>query len=95
MAGLLTPIFESYGQFDATNISKEEQNISLMVWNLNNLPIISYNAVTELVSLDKAGNVPNTQAQIFNIGVKMIWKTQDFETGLSKWFKHAAVAHTW
>ena len=25
----------------------------------------------------------------------MIWKTQDFETGLSNWFECTSVEHTW
>ena len=31
---------------------------------------------------------------MFNLGVERIHKTQDFETGLSKWFKRPAVEHT-
>ena len=65
-----------------------------MVWNLNNSPVIVQNEVEELVYLAKAGNFPKTQAQNFNIGVEMIWKTQYFETGISEWFKRPAVEHT-
>ena len=58
-----------------------------MVWNLNDSPDILYNVVEELVTLAAAGNVPKTQTQIFTVSVKMIRKTQDFETGPSEWFK--------
>ena len=47
------------------------------------------------MDLDTAGNFSNTQAQIFNIGVEMIRKTQVFETGIIKWFMHPAGEHTW
>ena len=55
-----------------------------MVWNLNDPPIIVYNAVKELVSLELSCNIPKTQAQIVTIGVEMISKTQYFETFLRK-----------
>ena len=65
-----------------------------MVCNINGTPVIVYNAIKELVALATEGNVPKTQAQIVNIGVEMIQKTRDFETGISKWFKRTAVEHT-
>ena len=53
-----------------------------MVWNLNNPPVIVYITVRELVDLTTEGNVSKTQDQIVTIGVEMIRKTQDPETGL-------------
>ena len=47
------------------------------------------------MDLTKSVDVPKTQAQIVNIVVEMICKTQYFETGLSKWFERPAVEHTW
>ena len=92
VAELLSRFFASYGLVDDTKVAKEEQKVALVVCNP---PVIVYNAVQELVALAADGNVPKTQAQIFAIGVEMIQNTQDFETGLSKWFKHPAVEHTW
>ena len=66
-----------------------------MVWKLNDPPIIVYNTVEELVDLAAAGNLPKTKAQIVTIGVEMIRKTQDPETGLIEWFKRPAVEYTW
>ena len=66
-----------------------------MVWNLNNPPVIVYITVRELVNLATEGNVSKTQDQIVTIGVEMIWKTQDPETGLIEWFKRPAVEYTW
>ena len=82
VAALLTHISASNGLVDASKIAKEEQNISLIVWNLNDPPIILYITVRELVSLAVSGNVTNTQTQIFTICMEMMQKTQDFETGL-------------
>ena len=65
-----------------------------MVWNLNNIPVIVYNTVKELVVLSKSDNVPKTQAQIVNIGVEMILMIQDSETGISEWFEIPEVDHT-
>ena len=42
--------------------------------------------VKDLVYLPKVGNFLKTQDKLFNIGVEMIWNTQDFETGISEWF---------
>ena len=61
---------------------QRRKKFALLVWNLNNFPVILYNAVKELVDLSAAGNFPKTQAQIANFTVKMIQNTQDFETGL-------------
>ena len=47
------------------------------------------------MDLTKSVDVPKTQAQIVNIVVEMICKTQYSETGLSKWFERPAVEHTW
>ena len=66
-----------------------------MFWNLNDTPVVVYNAGEELVDLSAAGNFPKTQAQIVNIGVEIIHKTQDFETGPRKWFDSTAVEHMW
>ena len=82
VAALLTHISASNGLVDASKIAKEEQNISLIVWNLNDPPIILYITVRELVSLAVSGNVTNTQTQIFTICMEMMQKTQDFDTGL-------------
>ena len=65
----MTPIYASYGLVDATKISKEEQNVSLMIWNINYSPVILYNSVEELVALSATYNVPKAQAKIFSIGV--------------------------
>ena len=94
VAEFLTHIFASYVLVDATKIAKEEQKVALMVWNLNDPPVIVYNAVDKLVALAEAGNIPKTQAQILTIGVEMIRKTQAFETGLNEFFEHPAVEHT-
>ena len=72
-----------------------KKQIVFMVLNLSFPPVIVYNTFKELVSLSVASNVPNTQAQIFNIGVEVIQKNQDFETCLSKWFEHPAVENMW
>ena len=47
------------------------------------------------MALDASGNVHKTQAQMFNLGVERIHKTQDFETGPRKWFDSTAVEHMW
>ena len=60
MAELLTRLFSSYGLVDATKIAKEEQKVALIVWNLNNPPVIVYSAVDELLDLAVAVNVPKT-----------------------------------
>ena len=84
---IMTHLFASYGLVDDTKIAKEEQKISLMVWILNDPPVIVFNTVEKLVYLSKLGNVPKTQDQIFNIGVEIICKTRDFETGINEWFE--------
>ena len=66
-----------------------------MVWNLNYPPGIVYHAVEELAAVSVSGNIPNKQAQIFTIGVEMIWKNQYFGTGIIKYFEPPAVDHTW
>ena len=66
-----------------------------MIWNLNDPPVIVYNAAEEFVALAKTVNVPNTQAKIINTGVNIIRRTQDFETGLSEWFDSPEVEHVW
>ena len=47
------------------------------------------------MDLSTEGNVSKTQDQIVTIGMEMIWKTQDPETGLIEWFKRPAVEYTW
>ena len=47
------------------------------------------------MDLDNVVNVPKTQAQVFNIGVEIIGKTREFETGISEWFEHPTVEHMW
>ena len=66
-----------------------------MFWNINNPPVIIYNVVKELAVLAASSNSPKTQAQTLKIGVEMIQKTKNFETGLSKWFERPVVEHTW
>ena len=95
VAELLTRLFSSYGLVDATKIAKEEKKVDLMVWNLNNPPFVVFSVVRELVALSSEGNVSKTQDQIVTIGMEMIWKTQDSETGLRDWFKRPAVDYTW
>ena len=95
VAELLNRLFASYDLVDADKISKEEQKVTLMVWNLNNPPVIFYNTVKELVVLSKVGNVTKTQDLIFNIGMEMIWTAQDFEIGISEWLECPVVEHTW
>ena len=93
VAELLTHIFLPYGLVDATKIAKEEQKVSLMVWNINNYPVIVYNEFKELVALSKVDNLPKTRDQITKIGVEMIRKNRDFETGFSEWFERPAVEY--
>ena len=95
VAEFLNHLFASYDLVDADKISKEEQKVTLMVWNLNNPPVIFYNTVKELVVLSKVGNVTKTQDLIFNIGMEMIWTAQDFEIGISEWLECPVVEHTW
>ena len=66
VAALLTHISASYGLVDATKIVKEEQKVPLIVWNLNDPPVLVYNTVRELVALAISGNVTNTQTQIYH-----------------------------
>ena len=40
-----------------------------MVWNINNPPVIVYNAVKELVVFAALSNLPKSQAQTVHIGV--------------------------
>ena len=70
----LNRLFSSYGLVDATKISKEEQSVDLMVWNLNVPLVIVYRAVDKLVDVAAEGNVPKIQDQIFTIDVEMIRK---------------------
>ena len=70
---------------------QRRKKFALLVWNLNNSPVILYNAVKELVDLSASDNFPKTQAQIINIGVEMIQKNQYFETGISECFKRLSI----
>ena len=74
---------------------KGRKKFTLIVWNIIINPAIVYNTVEELVYLSKANNFPKTQAQTIKIGVEMIRKTHNFETGHSEWFERPEIQHMW
>ena len=70
MDELLIRLFSYYGLVYASKIAKEEQKVDLMVWNLNDPPVVIYRSFKELLALSAAGNDPKIQDQIVTIDVE-------------------------
>ena len=72
-----------------------ESKVKTMTYHPS-VPLIKVtNEIKELERLALAGENPMTDKQKVTIGMKIIKNTNDFEDGITDWYKRPVAEHTW
>ena len=95
VADVLTFLFDRYGAVDSETLDEHEAKVRSLFWNLSDPPVTIFNEIEDLVELAEAARLPKTNAQIVNMGLHIIRKTQDFEQALTAWFARPVADQTW
>ena len=95
IAEVLTFLFHRYGEVDSETLDTHEAKVRSLFWNLSDPPVTLFNEVEDLVELADAARLPKTNAQIVNMGLHIIRKTQDLEQALTAWFARPVADQTW
>ena len=66
-----------------------------MSYNVNNRPIIIFNAIEDLSQLATAANLEISQQQIMRYRVELLKSTGEFDTTLTSWFYCPPADTTW
>ena len=95
ISGILNHLFTHYGQVDANVLDTEEQTLKSYVWNINDPPVLFFNAIEDLRSLATAANREKSEQQIIGFGLDIIRRTGDMETALREWNALPVAQQTW
>ena len=83
VADVLAFLFDRYGEVDSETLDDHEAKVRSLFWTLSDPPVTLFNKVEDLVELADAARLPKTNAQIINMGLHIIRKTQDLEQALT------------
>ena len=92
---ILSHLTTTYGQVDSSDLRKQEEQLTLFHWNVNDPPAEMYNLVENLVKASIAAGMPKTQEQIIAFGLEIIKKTADFEVAMGAWYDRPPAEKTW
>ena len=95
VADVLAFLFDRYGEVDSETLDDHEAKVRSLFWTLSDPPVTLFNKVEDLVELADAARLPKTNAQIVNMGLHIIRKTQDLEQALTAWFARPVADRTW
>ena len=95
ISGILTHLFETYGEVEPEELAAEETKMASYYWDLNEATAIMYNKIDDLQNYATAAGMPKTDAQLVNIGLTLIRKTNDFEKGLTAWYNRHHTLQTY
>ena len=92
---IIAHLITCYGDVDPMSLMEQEDKVRNLIWNINDPPVNMFNKIEYLVKLAKAAQMPKTQAQIVNLGLYLVKKTNDFEAALLTWYGRPVVEQTW
>ena len=95
VSGVLAYLFERYGQVEAETLHEEEEKLATYYWDPKDPSVLMYKKIEDLVDLATATGIPKTDAQIVNLGITLIKKTNDFETALLNWYNRHPTQQTY
>ena len=95
ISGILTHLFDTYGDVEPEDLAAEEATMASYFWDLNEATAIMYNKIDDLQNYTTAAGMPKTDAQLVNIGLTLIRKTNDFEKGLTTWYNRHPTLQTY
>lgn len=87
VSGILTHLFNLYGDVDAETLSTEELRLQNYYWDPAEPITILFNKIDDLMELAIAAELPKTDEQIVSLGLTLIKKTNDFENALLQWYQ--------
>ena len=84
-----------HGQISEETLLTEENQLCTKVFNIIEPLIVLFNEVNNLCEMAAAALTPYTDPQIINLGIQLIKNMQDFEKGLTTWYKLLLPNQTW
>ena len=92
---ILNRLFTNYGLIEDKVLSKTENKIRTMQYNLLDPLVKVFDNVEELHHLGHAAQDPYFEAQLIKFSLQIIKNTHDFETGILTWIKLPRASKTW
>ena len=74
---------------------QEEASLRAKVFEITEPLIILYNEVEDLQALAVAATIPYLDAQIINLGIKLIKNMNNFDKSLTSWYNLPIADRTW
>ena len=92
---ILQYLFNNFADVTPQDVTKAEEKLNELHWNINDPPMIFLAPIEELQKLATAAKIPRTAAQLVSIGLSIVQRTGDFEKALLEWFERNEDEKTW
>ena len=85
---IFNDLMDVYGTIPEEELISADTAIRARVFDISQPLVIIYNKMDDLQQLAIAADLPYTDKQFINLGVRLIKNMNDFDKGLTKWFEN-------
>ena len=90
---ILQNLFTTYGAITLKELKEQEDTFCANIFDTQQPLVIIFNELEELEQLVIAANNPFSGINLVNISIKLINNFNDFEKGLTSWYKQPLIEH--